>query len=193
MNVPFTKQTLNNGLDVIVHEDHRMPLVAVSVWYHVGSKNERPDRTGLAHLFEHLMFEGLGAPAAQYFEPLAGSGRLAQRIDEHRSHQLLGAGAGRRAAAGAVDGSGSDGLAAAGAHRRELRDAARRRAERAASELREPAVWAGAVRDHGGDLSAGSSVPLAHDWRSRRSARGVARRRPARFSRGTTIRATRRS
>ena len=46
MNVPFTKQTLNNGLDVIVHEDHRMPLAAVSVWYHVGSKNERPGGPG---------------------------------------------------------------------------------------------------------------------------------------------------
>ena len=52
------KHTLANGLDVIVHEDHRVPLVAVSVWYHVGSKNERPGLTGLAHLFEHLMFEG---------------------------------------------------------------------------------------------------------------------------------------
>ncbi|HAK57056.1 MAG TPA: hypothetical protein DCP38_16485, partial [Acidobacteria bacterium] len=58
MHVPFTKQTLANGLDVIVHEDHGCPIVAVNVWYHVGSKNERPGRTGFAHLFEHLMFEG---------------------------------------------------------------------------------------------------------------------------------------
>mgnify|MGYP001059035209 CR=1 FL=1 len=48
---------LNN--DVIVHEDHDLPIVAVNVWFHVGSKNERPGRTGFAHLFEHLMFEGL--------------------------------------------------------------------------------------------------------------------------------------
>jgi zinc protease len=58
VNVPFEKRTLKNGLDVIVHEDRRLPIVAVSVWYHVGSKNERPGKTGFAHLFEHLMFEG---------------------------------------------------------------------------------------------------------------------------------------
>ena len=74
MNVPFIKQTLGNGLDVIVHEDHRMPLVAVSVWYHVGSKNERPDRTGLAHLFEHLMFKGSAHQPRTYFEPLQEAG-----------------------------------------------------------------------------------------------------------------------
>ena len=74
MKVPFVKQTLRNGLDVIVHEDHRMPLVAVSVWYHVGSKNERPDRTGLAHLFEHLMFKGSAHQPRTYFEPLQEAG-----------------------------------------------------------------------------------------------------------------------
>ena len=58
MRVEFEKRTLANGLDVIVHEDHRVPLVAVSVWYHVGSKNERAGRTGFAHLFEHMMFKG---------------------------------------------------------------------------------------------------------------------------------------
>jgi zinc protease len=46
VNVPFEKRTLKNGLDVIVHEDRRLPIVAVSVWYHVGSKNERPGKTG---------------------------------------------------------------------------------------------------------------------------------------------------
>jgi zinc protease len=45
-------------LTVLVHEDHKAPIVAVNVWYHVGSKNERPGRTGFAHLFEHLMFNG---------------------------------------------------------------------------------------------------------------------------------------
>jgi zinc protease len=49
---------LGNGLTVIVHEDHKAPVVAVNVWYHVGSRNERPGRTGFAHLFEHLMFNG---------------------------------------------------------------------------------------------------------------------------------------
>jgi zinc protease len=74
MRVPFTKQTLPNGLDVIVHEDHRVPLVAVSVWYHVGSKNERRGRTGLAHLFEHLMFEGSEHQPQGFFEPLQAAG-----------------------------------------------------------------------------------------------------------------------
>ena len=74
MRVPFTKSTLPNGLDVIVHEDHRVPLVAVNVWYHVGSKNEVPGRTGLAHLFEHLMFEGSEHQRRSYFEPLQEAG-----------------------------------------------------------------------------------------------------------------------
>jgi zinc protease len=76
MRVPFTKRTLANGLQVIVHEDHHTPLVAVSVWYHTGSKNERPDRTGLAHLFEHLMFEGAAHQPRGYFEPLQEAGAL---------------------------------------------------------------------------------------------------------------------
>ncbi len=54
----FEKFTLPNGLVVITHEDHRLPLVAVDLWYHVGPLNERPGRTGFAHLFEHMMFEG---------------------------------------------------------------------------------------------------------------------------------------
>ena len=58
MNIPFTRHTLDNGQSVIIHEDHNCPIVAVNVWYHVGSKNEVPRRTGFAHLFEHLMFEG---------------------------------------------------------------------------------------------------------------------------------------
>jgi zinc protease len=56
--VPYTQFTLENGLHVILHEDHKVPLVSVNVWYHVGSARERPGRTGFAHLFEHLMFEG---------------------------------------------------------------------------------------------------------------------------------------
>jgi len=56
--IPFTEYTLPNGLHVILHEDHSTPIVAVSVMYHVGSKNEDPQRTGFAHFFEHLLFEG---------------------------------------------------------------------------------------------------------------------------------------
>jgi zinc protease len=56
--VPAVMKVLKNGLTVVVHEDHKAPIVAVNVWYHVGSKNEKPGRTGFAHLFEHLMFNG---------------------------------------------------------------------------------------------------------------------------------------
>jgi zinc protease len=58
ISVPYTMFTLPNGLTVILHEDHSVPIVSVNVWYHVGSANEKPGRTGFAHLFEHLMFEG---------------------------------------------------------------------------------------------------------------------------------------
>ena len=58
VHIPFTQFTLANGLNVIVHEDRSLPLVSVNLWYHVGSKNEKPGRTGFAHLFEHIMFEG---------------------------------------------------------------------------------------------------------------------------------------
>lgn len=58
LSVPFTQFTLPNGLHVILHEDHTVPLATLNVWYHVGSAREKPGRTGFAHLFEHLMFEG---------------------------------------------------------------------------------------------------------------------------------------
>lgn len=57
-DIPYTKFVLANGLTVLVHEDHKIPVVAVNTWYHVGSKNEKPGKTGFAHLFEHLMFSG---------------------------------------------------------------------------------------------------------------------------------------
>ncbi len=57
-NIKFTEYDLPNGLHVILHEDHSTPIVAVSIMYHVGSKNEHPERTGFAHFFEHLLFEG---------------------------------------------------------------------------------------------------------------------------------------
>jgi zinc protease len=58
LEVPYRQFTLGNGLTVILHQDRSVPVAAVNVWYHVGSANERPGRTGFAHLFEHLMFEG---------------------------------------------------------------------------------------------------------------------------------------
>jgi|SRR6187402_490876 len=59
-NIPFEKYTLPNGLEVILSEDHTLPVVSVDVWFHVGAANERAGRTGFAHLFEHMMFAGSG-------------------------------------------------------------------------------------------------------------------------------------
>ncbi|MBI2832961.1 MAG: insulinase family protein [Acidobacteria bacterium] len=74
MDLAYSKRTLDNGLDVIVHEDHGLPIIALNVWYHVGSKNERLGHTGFAHLFEHLMFEGSEHHDRGYFRPLQEAG-----------------------------------------------------------------------------------------------------------------------
>jgi zinc protease len=71
----FEKYTLKNGLEVILLEDHRLPLVAVNLWYHVGPANERPGRTGFAHLFEHMMFQGSkNVPDDAHIKMLEGAG-----------------------------------------------------------------------------------------------------------------------
>ncbi len=74
IDVPFTKFTLPNGMRLIVHEDHKAPIVAVNVWYHVGSKNEKPGKSGFAHLFEHLMFNGSENFNTDYFQALEAIG-----------------------------------------------------------------------------------------------------------------------
>jgi len=70
IDIPYKEFTLDNGLRVIVHEDRKAPIVAVSVWYNVGSKNEPEGKTGFAHLFEHLMFNGSENAPGDFFEPL---------------------------------------------------------------------------------------------------------------------------
>ena len=74
VDIPYEKFVLDNGLTLIVHEDHKAPIVAVNVWYHVGSKNERRGKTGFAHLFEHLMFNGSEHYNDDYFKPLEQAG-----------------------------------------------------------------------------------------------------------------------
>ncbi len=74
VTIAFEQHRLSNGMDVILHEDHTIPLVAVNVWYHVGSKNEEMGRTGFAHLFEHVMFEGTKHHNRSHFEPLQKAG-----------------------------------------------------------------------------------------------------------------------
>src|SRR5215472_13263285 len=70
IDIPYQRFVLKNGLTLIVHEDHKAPIVAVNIWYHVGSKNERPGKTGFAHLFEHLMFGGSEHSKHRYIEAM---------------------------------------------------------------------------------------------------------------------------
>lgn len=74
VDIPYQKFVLDNGLTLIVHEDHKAPVVAVNIWYHVGSKDERPGRTGFAHLFEHLMFNGSENYKDDYFKVMEAAG-----------------------------------------------------------------------------------------------------------------------
>ena len=83
--VAFEKYTLANGLEVILHEDHRMPEIAVDVWYKVGARDEAPGRTGFAHLFEHVMFQGTKHVAEdKHFEYLQKAG--ASSVNGSTSH-----------------------------------------------------------------------------------------------------------
>ena len=70
IKIPYEKFVLKNGLTLLVHEDRKTPIVAVNVWYHVGSKNEKAGRTGFAHLFEHLMFNGSENFNQDYFQAM---------------------------------------------------------------------------------------------------------------------------
>ena len=81
--------TLPNGLQVILHEDHTTPVVGVNLWYKVGSKNEKAGRTGFAHLFEHLMFQGSKHHDDEYFGPLEQLGARLNGSTSAGSHQLL--------------------------------------------------------------------------------------------------------
>ncbi len=70
IDIPYQKYVLKNGLTLIIHEDHKAPIVAVNIWYHVGSKNEKSGKTGFAHLFEHLMFNGSENYNDDYFKAM---------------------------------------------------------------------------------------------------------------------------
>jgi zinc protease len=74
INIPYKRFVLDNGLRLIVHEDHKAPIAAINVWYHVGSKNEKPGKSGFAHLFEHLMFNGSEHFNNDYFKALESIG-----------------------------------------------------------------------------------------------------------------------
>ncbi|MFP3949294.1 MAG: M16 family metallopeptidase, partial [Longimicrobiales bacterium] len=69
LDIPYTRHELSNGLRVVLSPDSTIPVVGVNLWYGVGSRNERPGRTGFAHLFEHMMFQGsANVPKGSHFE-----------------------------------------------------------------------------------------------------------------------------
>ena len=90
LTVPYEMFRLPNGLTVILHEDHSAPVVSVNFWYHVGSARETPGRTGFAHLFEHLMFEGSKhVPEGEFDRWLEAVGGNNNGSTSRRPHQLL--------------------------------------------------------------------------------------------------------
>ncbi len=88
IEIPYKKFVLDNGLTLLVHEDRKAPIVSVNVWYHVGSKNEKPGKTGFAHLFEHLMFNGSENFNDDYFQALerVGATNLNGTTNEDRTN-----------------------------------------------------------------------------------------------------------
>ena len=144
--IKYTQFFLPNGLRVILHEDHSTPIVAVNVWYHVGSKNEEPGRTGFAHLFEHMMFQGSKTTTTTTF-PHPGGGGAINGSTNPGPHELLGA----RAVELPRDSRSSWRPTAWGPARRDdagqARQPARRGQEREAAALRQPALRAGDLQD----------------------------------------------
>ena len=140
VDIPYEKFTLPNGLRVIVHTDRKAPIVAVNIWYHVGSKDEPAGRSGFAHLFEHLMFNGSENHKGEFFAPFEhGRRHRPERHHQQRPHQLLPERADHRARHRAVDGVRPHGPPARRDRPGRARRAARRGAEREAPG-REPAL-----------------------------------------------------
>ena len=176
--IPYEKFSLDNGLTVIVHTDRKAPIVAVNLWYHVGSKNERPGRTGFAHLFEHLMFQGSEHFDDEFFKPFEAVGATNQNgttsFDRTNYFQNVPTTALDMALWMESDRMGHLlGVVDAGTPRR----AARCRPEREAPG-REPPVRAGVRVGAARELPAGPSVPLVADRLDGGSQRRHAGRRP---------------
>ena len=91
LSVDYESYTLDNGLTVILAEDRDLPIVNVNVWYHVGSKDEPQGRSGFAHLFEHLMFQGSEHSPGEYFERLQDvGGRINGTTNTDRTNYFEG-------------------------------------------------------------------------------------------------------
>ena len=190
MDMRCERRVLDNGLAVLVHEDHGCPLVAVNLWYHVGSKNERPGRTGLAHLFEHLMFEGSAHHDSGYFQPLQAAGAVlngSTNADRTNYWEVVPTGAVELALWLESDRMGYLLPALTDAKFANQRDVVLN--ERRQNYENRPYGRA-AMAMLAGALSARSSVSLAHDRQRRRPARDDARRGEGVFRDATTTRAT---
>ncbi len=190
VEIAYRKVTLDNGLDVILHEDHDLPIVAVNLWYHVGSKNERPGRTGFAHLFEHLMFEGSAHHDKGFFPPLQEAGASlngSTNADRTNYWEVVPTGALELALWLESDRMGFLLPALTQAKFDTQREVVH---QRAAAELREPAVRAGRDGARRGHLSARPSLSLADDRLHARSAGGDRSRTSGRSSPVTTTRRT---
>ncbi len=173
VDIPYEKFVLANGLTLIVHEDHKAPIVAVNIWYHVGSKDERPGRTGFAHLFEHLMFNGSENYNDDFFRSLepAGATKLNGTTWLDRTNYFQNVPT-SRARPDAVAGVRSHGPPARRHRPEEARRAARRGAEREAPG-REPALRQGRRAHH-----ARAPIPRAIRIRGKPSARWKTSTRP---------------
>ena len=167
LQVPYRQFRLANGLTVILHQDKSVPVVAVNVWYHVGSANEKPRTHRLRAPVRAPDVRGVEERQGRRVRHPARSGRRQQqRIDVERSHELRDRRAVERAGARAVPRIGPHGLPARHDDARTRQRAARRREERAPAELRESAVRHGIPRARQ-DALAGRTIPTA----GRRSAR----------------------
>ena len=124
ISIAFDKYTLPNGLQVVLHEDHSLPMAAVNIWYHVGSKDEDQGRTGFAHLFEHVMFEGSKNHNELFFQPADEGRRVGERLHVVGQDELLGERAVGLPGACPVAGVGPDGLPVGGSRPEEARPAA---------------------------------------------------------------------
>ncbi len=177
-SIPFQQFTLPNGLHVILSEDHTAPLVGVEVAYDVGSKDEKPGRTGFAHLFEHLMFQGTEhLPKGEADRLIEAAGGYLQRVHQRRPDPVLGTGPVERAGADALHPVGAHGAPAPHARPGQARQPARGGPERAARELRDEALRArleGPARE---PLEPRVPLPLADHRLARGPASGLARGR----------------
>ena len=162
LDIPYTQFTLPNGLHVILHEDHTVPLVTVNVWYHVGSAREKPGRDRVRASLRAPHVHGLGPRQVRRLRQAPGSRRRQQqRVDRRGPDELLHRRPVERAGPGALPRIRSHGVSARRDVAQDRRRPARRRQERAPRELRERAVRHGVDRDCADALSAGTSLPLA--------------------------------